>query len=203
MTFGAAWTLKTELPPTRELNFHKIAEFRKIRKSTKKWSEKRPPGRDKNRLCDPICLRVGGLAAPAGTNMCPCGSTMQKTSKAGPPDTKKLIQDTEKQRKTCMESAQKRPSAEKERASCVRGSKNTGEHHGRAAGAPENRRRASEKTREEKRTTSYTNDAKKHSRFPENQKTGPRHKKNTEKPVLDLLKLSSRLGGGDNLDKIT
>ena len=128
---------------------------------------------------------------------------MQKTSKAGPPDTKKLIQDTEKQRKTCLESAQKRPSAEKERASFVRGSKNTGEHHGRAAGAPENRRRASEKTREEKRTTSYTNDAKKHSRFPENQKNGPRHKKNTEKPVLDLLKLSSRLGGGDNLDKIT
>ena len=102
MTFGAAWTLKTELPPTRELNFHKIAEFRKIRKSTKKWSEKRPPGRGKNRLCDPICLRVGGLAAPAGTNTCPCGSTMQKTSKAGPPDTNELIQDTEKQRKTCL-----------------------------------------------------------------------------------------------------
>ena len=128
---------------------------------------------------------------------------MQKTSKAGPPDTKKLIQDTEKQRKTCLESAQKRPSAEKKCASCVRGSKNTGEHHGRAAGAPENRRRASEKTREEKRTTSYTNDAKKHSQFPENQKNGPRHKtKNTEKIVLDLFKLSSRLSGGDNLDKI-
>ena len=100
MTFGAAWTLKTELPPTRELNFHKIAEFRKIRKSTKKWSEKRPPGRDKNRLCDPICLRVGGLAAPAGTNMCPCGSTMQKRSKAGLPETNKLVQDTKKHRKT-------------------------------------------------------------------------------------------------------
>ena len=118
MTFGAAWTLKTELPPAQELNFHKIAEFRKIRKSNKKWSENRPPGRDNNRLGDPICLRVGGLAAPAGTNMCPCGSTMQKTSEAGPPDTEKLIQDTEKQRKTCMESAQKRPSAEKKRASC-------------------------------------------------------------------------------------
>ena len=111
MTFGAAWTLKTELPPTRELNFHKIAEFRKIRKSKKKWSEKRPPGRDKNRLDDPICLRVGGLAAPAGTNMCPCGSTMQKMSKAGLPETNKLVQDTEKQRKACLESAQKRPSA--------------------------------------------------------------------------------------------
>ena len=35
MTFGMAWTLKTELPPARELNFHKIAEFRKIRKSKK------------------------------------------------------------------------------------------------------------------------------------------------------------------------
>ena len=137
MTFGAAWTLKTELPPTRELNFHKIAEFRKIRKSTKKWSEKRPPGRGKNRLCDPICLRVGGLAAPAGTNMCLCGSTMQKRSKAGFPKTNKLVQDTEKHRKACLESAQKRPSAEKERASFVRGSKNTGEHHRRAAGAPE------------------------------------------------------------------
>ena len=119
MTFGAAWTLKTELPPARELNFHKIAEFRKIRKSTKKWSEKRPQGRGKNRLCDPICLRVGGLAAPAGTNMCPYGSTMQKMSKAGLPETKKLVQDTEKQRKTCLESAQKRPSAKKQRASCV------------------------------------------------------------------------------------
>ena len=155
-----------------------------------------------NRLGDPICLRIGGLAAPAGTNTCPCGSTMQKTSKAGPPDTKKLIQETEKQRKTCLESAQKRPSAEKKCASCVRGSKNTGEHHGRAAGAPENRREASEKTREEKRTTSYTNDAKKHSRFPENQKI-VQDTKNTEKLALDLLKLSSRLGGGDNLDKIT
>ena len=164
MTFGAAWTLKTELPPARELNFHKIAEFRKIRKSTKKWSEKRPPGRDKNRLCDPICLRVGGLAAPAGTNMCPCGSTMQKMSKAGLPETNKLVQDTEKQRKACLESAQKRPSAEKERASFVRGSKNTGEHHRRAAGAPENRRRASEKTQEEQRTTSYTK-TKEHTRY--------------------------------------
>ena len=38
------------------------------------------------------------------------------------------------------------------------------------------------KTREEKRTTSYTNDAKKHSWFPENQRIGPRHKKNTKKP---------------------
>ena len=101
MTFGAAWTLKTELPPARELNFHKIAEFRKIRKSTKKWSEKRPPGRGKNRLCDPICLRVGGLAAPAGTNTCPCGSTMQKTSTAGLSKTNKLVQDTQtKHRKT-------------------------------------------------------------------------------------------------------
>ena len=47
---------------------------------------KTTPGRDKNRLCDPICLRVGGLAAPAGTNMCPCGFRMQKKSKAGPPE---------------------------------------------------------------------------------------------------------------------
>ena len=100
MTFGAAWTLKTELPPARELNFHKIAEFRKIRKSKKKWSEKRPPGRDKNRLGDPICLRVGGLAAPADTNTCPCGSTMQKTSTAGLSKTNKFVQDTKKHRKT-------------------------------------------------------------------------------------------------------
>ena len=164
MTFGAAWTLKTELPPTRELNFHKIAEFRKIRKSTKKWSEKRPPGRGKNRLCDPICLRVGGLAAPAGTNMCPYGSTMQKMSKAGLPETKKLVQDTEKQRKACLESAQKRPSAEKERASFVRGSKNTGEHHRRAAGAPKTRDGPQKKTREEQRTTSYTK-TREHTRY--------------------------------------
>ena len=136
MTFGAAWTLKTELPPARELNFHKIAEFRKIRKSTKKWSEKRPPGRDKNRLCDPICLRVGGLAAPAGTNTCPCGSTMQKRSKAGLPETNKLVQDTKKHRKTCLESAQKELNADKKRANCTRGSKNTREHHRRAASAP-------------------------------------------------------------------
>ena len=149
MTFGRAWTLKIEPSPARELSFHKIAEFRKIRKSIKKWSEKRLPGRDKNRLCDPICLRVGGLAAPAGTNTCPCGSTMQKTSKAGPPDTKKLIQDTEKQRKTCMESAQKRPSAEKKRANCTRGSKNTREHHSRAAGAPKTQNGPQKKPRME------------------------------------------------------
>ena len=120
--------------------------------------------RGRNRLGDPICLRVGGLAAPPGTNMRPCGSTMQKMSKAGLPETKKLVQDTEKQRKACLESAQKRPSAEKERASFVRGSKNTGEHHRRAAGAPENRRRASEKTQEEQRTTSYTK-TKEHTRY--------------------------------------
>ena len=100
MRFGGARTLKIEPSPTRELNFHKIAEFRKIRQSKKKWSEKRPPGRGKNRLCDPICLRVGGLAAPAGTNMCPCGSTIQKRSKAGLPKTNKLVQDTKKHRKT-------------------------------------------------------------------------------------------------------
>ena len=159
MTFGAAWTLKTELPLARELNFHKIAEFRN--KIKKKWSEKRTPGRGKNRLGD---ARVGGLAAPPGTNMCPCGSTMQKMSKAGLPETKKLVQDAEKQRKACPGSAQKRPSAEKERTSFVRGSKNTGEHHRRAAGAPENSRRASEKTREEQRTTSYTK-TKEHTRY--------------------------------------
>ena len=136
MTFGAAWTLKTELPPARELNFHKIAEFRKIRKSTKKWSEKRPPGRDKNRLCDPICLRVGGLAAPAGTNTCPCGSTMQKTSTAGLSKTNKLVQDTKKHRKTHRKVPRRNSTLKKKRANCTRGSKNTREHHSRAAGAP-------------------------------------------------------------------
>ena len=135
-------------------------KYEKVRKRNPK-SDPRGGG---NRLGDPICLRVGGLAAPAGTNMCPYGSTMQKMSKAGLPETKKLVQDTEKQRKACLESAQKRPSAEKERASFVRGSKNTGEHHRRAAGAPENRRRASEKTREEQRTTSYTK-TKEHTRY--------------------------------------
>ena len=135
MTFGAAWTLKTEFPPARELNFHKIAEFRKIRKNTKKWSEKRPTGRGKNRLCDPICLRVGGLAAPAGTNTCPCRSTMQKTSTASLSKTNKLVQETKKHRKACLESAQKRSNAKKERATFTCGSKNTREHT-RAAGAP-------------------------------------------------------------------
>ena len=149
MTFGAAWTLKTELPPARELNFHKIAEFRKIRKSTKKWSEKRPPGRDKNRLCDPICLRVGGLAAPAGTNTCPCGSTMQKTSTAGLSKTNKLAQDTTKAQKNPPESAQKELNAEKKRANCTRGSKNTREHHSRAAGAPKTQNGPQKKPRME------------------------------------------------------
>ena len=58
MTFGAAWTLKTELPPARELNFHKIAEFRKIRKSTKKWSEKRPPGGGKIDFVTPFASEL-------------------------------------------------------------------------------------------------------------------------------------------------
>ena len=145
MTFGAAWTLKTELPHTRELNFHKIAEFRKIQKSNKKWSENRHPGRGENRLGDTICLRVGGLAAPAGTNVCLCGSMMQKRSKAGLPKTNKLLQDMRKHRKACLESAQKRPSAKKERASFTRGSKNTREHHRRAAGAPKTQDRPQKK----------------------------------------------------------
>ena len=74
-----------------------FSQNRRIPKNTKKYeklSEKRPPGRDKNRLCDPICLRVGGLAAPAGTNTCPCGSTTQKTSTAGLSKTNKLVQDS-------------------------------------------------------------------------------------------------------------
>ena len=99
MTFGRAWTLKIEPSPAREFSFHKIAEFRKIRKSTKKWSEKRPPGRGKNRLCDPICLRVGGLAAPAGTNMCPCGSRCKKGAKQAsrrPTNYSKTQKNTEK-----------------------------------------------------------------------------------------------------------
>ena len=122
MTFGAAWTLKTELPPARELNFHKIAEFRKIRKSTKKWSEKRPPGRGKNRLCDPICLRVGGLAAPAGTNMCPYGSTMQKMSKAGLPETKNWSKTPKNKEKHAWKVPRRDPALKKNaRAVCVCG----------------------------------------------------------------------------------
>ena len=39
----------------------------------------------KNHLGDPICRRVGGLAAPAGTNVCISGSAMQKRSTAGLP----------------------------------------------------------------------------------------------------------------------
>ena len=143
--------------------FTKSQNSEKYEKARKRGPKSDPQGAG-NRLGDPICLRVGGLAAPPGTNMRPCGSTMQKMSKAGLPQTKKLVQDTEKQRKARLESAQKRPSAEKERASFVRGSKNTGEHHRRAAGAPEHRRRASDKTREEQRTTSYTK-TREHTRY--------------------------------------
>ena len=58
MTFGAAWTLKTELPPKRELNFHKIAHFLTKPKSNKKWSEKRPPGRGKIDLVTPFASEL-------------------------------------------------------------------------------------------------------------------------------------------------
>ena len=156
-------------PSKPSSRLHGSSIFKKSQNSEKyeqikKNGPKNDPRGGANRLCDSICLRVGGLAAPAGTNMCPCGSTMQKTSKTGLPETKQLAQDTEKQRKACLESAQRRPSAEKERASFVRGSKNIGEHHRRAAGAPENRRRASEKTHEEQQTTSYTK-TKEHTRY--------------------------------------
>ena len=154
MTFGAAWTLKTELPPTRELNFHKIAEFRKIRKSTKKWSEKRPPGRGKNRLCDPICLRVGGLAAPAGTNMCLCGSTMQKTSTAGLSKTNKLVQDSKKTQKKPPESAQKEPNT-KNNAQILREVARTQESIIDERRAPRKHKTGLRKKREERLAASY------------------------------------------------
>ena len=90
----------------------------------------------KNHLGDPICRRVGGLAAPAGTNVCISGSAMQKRSTAGLPKAKNSIQDMKKHRKTCPEGAQKRPGAEERCAKFTRGDKNTTEHHNRAAGAP-------------------------------------------------------------------
>ena len=59
-----------------------------------------------------------------------------KKGTAGLPKTNKLVQDTRKHKQTCMESAQKRPSAKKEPGIFMRGSKNTNGHHNRAAGAP-------------------------------------------------------------------
>ena len=58
MTFGAAWTLKTELPPTRELNVHKIAEFRKIRKSKKKCPTNDPRGGTKIDFVTPFASEL-------------------------------------------------------------------------------------------------------------------------------------------------
>ena len=58
MTFGAAWTLKTELPPARELNFHKIAEFRKIRKSKKNGPKNHPRGGTKIDFVTPFASEL-------------------------------------------------------------------------------------------------------------------------------------------------
>ena len=58
MTFGAAWTLKTELPPARELNFHKIAEFRKMRKSKKNGPKNDPWGGTKIDFVTPFASEL-------------------------------------------------------------------------------------------------------------------------------------------------
>ena len=58
VTFGAAWTLKTELPPARELNFHKIAEFRKIRKSKKNGPKNDPRGGTKIDFVTPFASEL-------------------------------------------------------------------------------------------------------------------------------------------------
>jgi len=58
MTFGAAWTLGTELPTTRELNFHKIAEFRKIRKNKKNGPKNDPQGGTKIDFVTPFASEL-------------------------------------------------------------------------------------------------------------------------------------------------
>ena len=58
MTFGAAWTLKTELPSARELNFHKIAEFRKIRTIKKNGPKNDPRGGTKIDIVTPFASEL-------------------------------------------------------------------------------------------------------------------------------------------------
>ena len=69
-----------------------------------------------NRLGDLICCRVGGLVAPAGTNVGSCGSAVRKMSTAGLQKPKKMVLDRKTHRKSCPEAAQKRPSAQHGRA---------------------------------------------------------------------------------------
>ena len=69
-----------------------------------------------DRHVDPICRRVGGLVAPAGTNVGSCGSAVRKMSTAGLQKPKKVVPDRKKHRKSCPEAAQKRPSAQHGRA---------------------------------------------------------------------------------------
>ena len=66
-----------------------------------------------DRLRELICRRIGGLAAPAVTNVCPRGSTMQKMSMAVLTKPKRLVQDAKTTKTTCPEGAQKKPDTEK------------------------------------------------------------------------------------------
>ncbi len=62
-----------------------------------------------NRLGDPICLRDGGLAVPAGTDMCPDAKKEHST----PPEDQQIGPKHEKQEKTCLENVQRDPALKK------------------------------------------------------------------------------------------
>ena len=67
----------------------------------------------KNHLGDPICRRVGGLAAPAGTNVCISGSAMQKRSTAGLPKAKNSVQDMKNTEKPARKEPKSNPALKK------------------------------------------------------------------------------------------
>ena len=76
-------------------------------------SENEPRGGMTNHLGDPICRRVGGLAAPAGTNVCISGSAMQKKSTAGFPKAKNSDQDMKNTEKPAQKEPKNNPALKK------------------------------------------------------------------------------------------
>ena len=78
-------------------------------KSNKKWFKNQPKGRDKNRLGDSICRRVGGLATQVGTNVV----RDAKKEHHGHPKGQKTIQDMKNTEKPNQKKPKRDPALRK------------------------------------------------------------------------------------------
>ena len=110
--WGGPWNLRSEISPKQELNFHKIGKLRKKKNMQKSATRTDPIGGSKNRFGDPICRRVGELAAPPGTIVCLSASAMSRKSMARLPKPKNRPKPgpshKTRHRQTRPEDAQKR-----------------------------------------------------------------------------------------------